>query len=72
MIEGFQPQCGGNTNHARLRLAAGMRAMPASVSYACPSWSHKLDIQGIELGSRIVFDLWCHGCGAHITMRLKP
>jgi hypothetical protein len=56
----------------RQRVPDGMRRLPPAYSYACPSCSHKLDIQGIERGSRIVFDLWCHGCGAHITMRLKP
>ena len=54
------------------RVLDGMRRMHASVSYACPSCSHNLDIRGIERGSRIVFLLWrCRGCGAHITMRLK-
>ncbi len=61
----------GKAEGDRQRVLDGIRRMPASVSYACPSCSHKLDIQGIERGSRAVFDLWRHGCGAHITMRLK-
>ena len=62
----------GTADGDRQRVLDGMRRMSKSVSYNCLSCSHKLDIQGIERGHRIVFDLWCHGCGAHITMRLKP
>lgn len=56
---------------ARLRVREGMDKLSDHVSYTCPACSGKLLIQAIERGHRIVFDMICHECGAHLTMRVK-
>lgn len=46
-------------------------SVPMDPAWHCFVCKRVLDVQGVERGSRIVYDLFCHGCGTHITARIK-
>lgn len=49
-----------------------MTAPNTTGPWPCLVCGHRLDCQGLLVGVSATYDLWCHHCHAHITLRIKP
>lgn len=72
------PRCGRVWAYERTEYASDWRcfkepaAPNATGPWPCPVCGHRLDCQGILVVASATYDLFCHHCHAHITLRIKP